>query len=163
MSPETTPLAPTPSPTALEKLPDFPLTKWNHIKVEDLGDKKERCPCCRRQTFRYGHILEHPDWPDPIRVGCVCACKLTTDSVIPKARLKAAMARSNRLLRFLDNGWEVDRPGGYIRKYKWDRVLVRPFSWGYIYQINYGDFSDTVKTLQLAKVGAFEELDRRTG
>lgn len=150
--------------TPLEKLPYFPRRGWLHHGCDDRGTPDNRCQYCGKNHVRYMHILSHADWPDKIETGCVCAGKLGLEEEAISGERKAR-SKALRLEHFLKNGWLPEKPGmyrpGYIKRYKRNRVLVRPRGWGYVFQINYDEFSDTVESLHLAKVGAFEELEKR--
>ena len=146
-------------PTPLAKTSGFPKRGWQYLGCDDLIIANNLCEYCGEDHVRYVHILGHPDWPQSIETGCVFAANLGLAEDAGKEE-RDTRNRASRLKRFIDSGWRVDRPGGYIKNYKCNRVLVRPFSWGYIYQINCRDFSDTVESLQLAKIGAFEALQK---
>lgn len=46
---------------------------WECIDYEDLGDLNETCEWCGTTEIRYVHVMEHPNYPETVRVGCVCA------------------------------------------------------------------------------------------
>jgi hypothetical protein len=41
--------------------------------MEDLSAPDEICEMCEFAEIRYVHIMQHPDYPETLRVGCVCA------------------------------------------------------------------------------------------
>lgn len=66
--------------TGLYSEPGFPHKGWEESDCEDLGEGNyETCQACEKQEIRFVHILDHPDYPESIRVGCVCAENLTED------------------------------------------------------------------------------------
>jgi hypothetical protein len=53
--------------------PGVPHRGWSCVDVEDLGQPDATCGMCEVQVIRYVHTLEHPDYPEALHVGCVCA------------------------------------------------------------------------------------------
>jgi len=146
---------------ALEKLPAFPLTEWEYIRVKDLRDKKERCPCCRRQTFRFGHILEHSDWPEPIRVGCVCAGRLTGDEEAPVRMQKVEERISKITENFFSAKWQDAGLGGIVAKVGRFKIQIMQCNGVFKFRLNDGPFcSDPSGNTHAVKMNILEELHR---
>lgn len=65
---------------------------WRCIDVEDLADlvdgteeiPYEQCEMCGNERIRFVHLMQHPDYPHELRVGCVCAEKMSDDYVNPR-------------------------------------------------------------------------------
>jgi len=60
--------------TGLASKPGVPKTGWRGEDIEDLGGPNEICEWCPwKKRIRYVHVMNHPDWPDLVRVGSDCA------------------------------------------------------------------------------------------
>lgn len=46
----------------------------------------EQCEMCGNEKIRYAHVMIHPEYPEEIHVGCVCAEKMTDDYDTPRKR-----------------------------------------------------------------------------
>ena len=72
--------------------PGLPHKGWTCVDVIDLAEgidetesiPYEQCEMCGNEKIRYAHVMSHPDYPDEIYVGCVCAEKMTGDYVNPR-------------------------------------------------------------------------------
>ena len=70
--------------------PGLPHKGWTCVDVIDLAEgidetesiPYEQCEMCGNEKIRYAHVMSHPDYPDEIYVGCVCAEKMTGDYVV---------------------------------------------------------------------------------
>ena len=68
----------------------IPHKGWSCIDVIDLrGDgagsdetSYETCQMCGHEKIRYVHVMEHCDLEDSLRVGCVCAEKMSDDDKV---------------------------------------------------------------------------------
>ena len=56
-----------------------PKKGWICIGLEDLGEPATECEMCENQEIRYVHQMQHPNYPDILDCGCVCAGKLEED------------------------------------------------------------------------------------
>lgn len=79
----------------------LPRSGWTLADVQDLGKALHRCDYCENEHVRYVHTLTH-DEAASIRVGCVCAEKLTGDEKTPKEREDVLRGRAKRMLTWLD-------------------------------------------------------------
>lgn len=52
---------------------------WTCVDIEDLGSPDAICEMCERQEIRYVHFMEHPDYPEILKCGCVCAGHMEED------------------------------------------------------------------------------------
>ena len=55
---------------------------------------------CGRERIRFVHIMRHPDYPDELRVGCVCAEKMSDDYVNPRRAEDTLKKRAVRRKNF---------------------------------------------------------------
>lgn len=91
----------------------FHIRGRRYVEMEDLGEdtlpgndiQYEQCQMCGHEKIRYVHILEHKDFPEELRVGCVCASKLTNDYVKPQERERDLRNRANRRQNFMRREW----------------------------------------------------------
>jgi len=105
------------------KQPGLPQKGWNLVTVEDNEDLSDNCHMCGTD-IRYVHFLRHPDYPEEIGVGCICAEKLTEDYVRPRKLQKALEAKDRRIARYRKKKWEVNEKGNFTLKYKSCRITV---------------------------------------
>jgi hypothetical protein len=69
--------------------PGVPHKGWACVGWNDLGrDKREICEMCERMEIRYVHVMEHKDYLDTLRCGCVCAGNMSGDMVSARQREK---------------------------------------------------------------------------
>jgi hypothetical protein len=66
---------------------------------------------CESQEIRYVHFMEHPDYPDTLQVGCVCAEHMSGDYIGPKRREKALQSAARRRATWLTRNWRVSAKG----------------------------------------------------
>lgn len=106
---------------------------WTWVDVEDLGAPSETCEMCEVQEIRYVHLMEHPNHPDTLRVGCVCAEKMADDYVRPRERERVLRSQSARRDRWLARSWRTSRAGNAWLRADGFRVsifLKRDGTWG---------------------------------
>jgi hypothetical protein len=90
-------------------MPDVPHRGWSCCGVEDLGAPET---VCEVQPTRYVHEMEHPDYPEVLSVGCICAEHMEGDYVGPRQRertLHNAAARRRKWL--FRRSWQLSRKG----------------------------------------------------
>jgi len=66
--------------------PGIPHTDWESLYVVDLGAPAWQCDMCDNKPIRYVHYLQHSAYPRVLKVGYVCAAKMTGDPEGTKAR-----------------------------------------------------------------------------
>lgn len=79
--------------------------------VEDLGAPDAICEMCETQEIRYVHFMEHPNYPDVLGCGCVCAEKMEDDYVGPRRRESMLRASAGRKKRWLTRRWNLSARG----------------------------------------------------
>ena len=101
----------------LNSEPGFPHKGWVWQGVEDSAlhcssEDYPSCVFCDQRKIRYVHRLEHPAYPEPIDVGCVCAEILTKDYVNPQVHEKRLRSVAARRDKFPDSKrWEKGTTG----------------------------------------------------
>jgi len=65
---------------------------WVWVRVYRAEPEMVTCDMCRAAKIRFVHVLRHPDYPSELRVGRLCACRMTNDYATPK-RGEAALMR----------------------------------------------------------------------
>ena len=86
----------------------LPHKGWQCLDVIDLAENTEtgdsipyeQCEMCGNEKIRYAHVMIHPEYPDEIHVGCICAEKMTDDYDTPRKRETAVRNRTIRKKKF---------------------------------------------------------------
>ena len=52
---------------------------WSLTDIDDTDDFYFTCEMCERTTIRYQHVMQHPNYPSTLSVGCVCAGRMSGD------------------------------------------------------------------------------------
>lgn len=99
--------------------PNVPHKGWKCLDVVDVrggGESEDEanyevCQMCGQERIRFVHIMQHTAMPDGLRVGCICAEKMSDDYVAPKQREREVRNRSTRRSKWLTRKWKVSRNG----------------------------------------------------
>lgn len=110
--------------TYLWNQPGVPHKDWYCIEVIDLADDPsvededdyETCQMCGKERIRFVHIMQHKDYPGPLRVGCVCAEKMSDDPVRPKEKEIELRNRASQRSRWLIRKWRESASGNFYLK-----------------------------------------------
>ena len=84
---------------------------WGCSGIEDLGESSATCEMCESVEIRYVHYMEHPDFPEKLGVGCVCAEHMEEDYTAPKAREKRLRAAARRRSTWGRRQWRISYAG----------------------------------------------------
>jgi hypothetical protein len=84
---------------------DVPHKDWRCIDIEDLGEPAATCEMCEVQEIRYVHSMEHADYPDVLRCGCICAGYMEEDFEGAHTREHRFKANRDRRARWLQRRW----------------------------------------------------------
>ena len=134
---------------------------------EDTEDNDEveyeTCEMCHNERIRYVHILRHPDYPEMIRVGCVCAEKLTNNYVAPRNIENALRNRASRRKYFLKQNWYTNAKGNLVLKYKGEYITAVQ-KYGHYSCVYQGRWTNEyhgrrITDLETLKLAAFEAFD----
>lgn len=84
---------------------------WCCIDIDDVGDDFHICQMCEVQPVRYVHTMEHPDYPDTLDVGCVCAGNMEQDYHAARTREARFKQTKKRRQRWLEQHWRTSASG----------------------------------------------------
>ena len=71
----------------------------------------ETCEMCGNERIRFVHLMRHQEQDGELRVGCVCAEKMSSDYVTPRKREKALRSRADRRAKWLARKWRRSAKG----------------------------------------------------
>lgn len=152
----------------------IPHKGWECADVLDLGEgansiediEYEKCEMCGNEKIRYVHIMRHPEYDRELRVGCVCAEKMSGDYETPREMERLLKRKASRRRNFNRVEW-VFNPSKktYSKKYKGQYITLiesKYGNWG-IYFADKRIWSYREKkilTFKLAEELAFEIFDK---
>lgn len=98
----------------LWKHKDIPHKGWSLLDVIDVREDNqpedkteyESCMMCGNEKIRYVHIVEHFEVNETLRVGCVCAEKMTNDYHNPKRLEQKLRNRASRRTNWKNRRWK---------------------------------------------------------
>ena len=76
----------------------------------EFGEYDE-CEFCGQEQIRYVHTLTHRDYAEDMRVGCICAERLTEDYINPKRREIKLRNRAARRSNWPRRAWKESAKG----------------------------------------------------
>src|SRR5271165_3475344 len=88
-----------------------PQRGWECTYIEDLGEPAATCEMCEAITIRYVHHMEHPDYADTLRCGCICAGYMEQDPAGAREREKSFKNRLSRRSKWLLRKWRTSYSG----------------------------------------------------
>jgi hypothetical protein len=119
-----------------------------------------------KEGIRYVHIMEHPQYPQTVRAGRVCAGKMENDYAVPWQRERELLNRHNRKMTFLKREWQYRQNGNYVLKFKGECLTIIPSKYNKNhYGVIYGGRSvwkykgRKISDLRTAKLAAFDIFD----
>lgn len=139
---------------------------WHCVDVEDLGAPQQECEMCESQTIRYVHHMEHPDYPEVLAAGCVCAGHMEGSLTAARNRESSMRSRTAKRARWLDRKWKVSAKGNPTIKADGFRVTVYQRGSGYGATIAAVDGSTlqharrNYPSQDQAKLAAFDHITR---
>lgn len=110
--------------TNLWKQKDIPHKGWTLIDVIDVREDNqpedeteyESCMMCGNERIRYVHIVEHKLYEETLRVGCVCAEKITSDYLNPRKLEQKLRNKAARRTNWKKKKWKFSIKGNrYLR------------------------------------------------
>lgn len=144
----------------------IPHKGWICIGVEDVAEsvdydediEYEQCEMCGNEKIRYVHIMQHPDFPEELHVGCVCAEKMSGDYVNPRRDEKRLRKRAARRTNFNKREWNCNpAKRTYSKKYKGEYITMMENRYG-----NWGIFFANKRFWEYKgrRMNSFEEAER---
>lgn len=108
-----------------------PKKGWICIGLEDLGEPATECEMCENQEIRYVHQMQHPNYPDILDCGCVCAGKLEENYAAASKRESDSKNLAQRRARWLTRKWKVSTNGNDYLKTDGFHIVVfsNPGGW----------------------------------
>jgi len=109
-------------------MPGVPHAGWTCCGIEDIqeegGSDLETCQMCQIQLIRFVHIMSHQNYPELLRVGCVCAEHMAED-YDGRAAEKKTRDRSRRRHTYLqERRWHPSKAGNSIYYKSNDKFVV---------------------------------------
>ncbi len=144
-----------------------PKRGWRCVGFKDLDEPSEICEMCERMPIRFVHEMEHDDYPDTLRVGCVCAGNMQQDLVAARRRDDEMKSRASKKRRWLTRNWKKSAKGNDTLVADGYRVAVYPKGghYGATVSSTSGDYLRHSKrqypTADAAKLAAFDVITDR--
>jgi hypothetical protein len=91
--------------------PGVPHKGWTCVGVEDLEEPSELCGMCESIEIRFVHLMEHPDYPETLGVGCICAEHMEQDHIGPSLREKKLRSKAQRRKTWGNRDWRISARG----------------------------------------------------
>jgi hypothetical protein len=66
---------------------------------------------CESVDVRFVHLVQHPEYPDTLAVGCVCAEHMEEDYMRPRAREKRLRSAASRRRTWTTRQWRASEKG----------------------------------------------------
>lgn len=85
---------------------------WVCVYMEDLEEAIHTCEMCGKEEIRYVHGMEHPEYAEPLRVGCVCAEKMADDYTGARERERRMKNRAARRRTWTTRKWRHSKKTG---------------------------------------------------
>lgn len=138
-------------------------------KVDMINNKKSPI---QDDYIRYVHILQHPNFNGELRVGCVCAERMTDDYINPQKTERELKNRLNRKKNFMRREWQERNQGKYVLRYKGENITIMKSKFGAGWGVLYGGQSvfrynnrriDDFHTARLIAFDLFDEQHESRG
>lgn len=120
-----------------------PKKGWSCIGIEDLGEPSAQCEMCEDKKIRYVHLMEHPNYPEALECGCVCAGEMEEDYSGAQKREADVKNAARRRSRWLARKWKISQSGNHYVKTDGFHIVVFQKS---------GAWSGTITNLSTDKV-----------
>ena len=153
----------------LWKQKDIPHKGWTLIDVIDVREdyqpedetEYESCMMCGNEKIRYVHIVEHFEVNETLKVGCICAEKMTNDYLNPKRLEKKLRNRASRRTNWKNRRWKRSFNGNSYLNIDGHFVLIyrdkKTFKYKVVIDKTFGKKS--FETNDEAKIAAFNGIE----
>jgi hypothetical protein len=105
---------------------DVPKRGWSCVSVEDLDGPYETCAMCEVQQIRFVHTMSHPEYPETLDCGCICAGHMEGNPYAARARETTMRNRAERKDRWLDRQWRRSKQGNAFIKTDGYLMVIYP-------------------------------------
>jgi hypothetical protein len=142
---------------------------WSCVDIEDLGEPSATCEMCETQEIRYVHYMTHPNYPDQLGCGCVCAGRMEENYEGARQRERALRNAASRKRRLLKRNWKISGRGNPFINLDGYNLVIFPSvsgstqqSWGFRVTNRITNYSLTSRkpypTEDAAKLRAFDAM-----
>jgi hypothetical protein len=145
--------------------PGVPHCGWHCVDIEELEEQDHLCEMCEARYVRFVHMMEHPKYPDTLRVGCICAGHMEEDLVGARNREVGFKSERSRRARWLSRRWRISAAGNeFLNTNDGFNVVVYPrgATWGARVEHRASGYQRTskrpYKTSDEAKLAAFDAV-----
>ena len=145
--------------------PGVPHAGWNCVGYDDLGEASRTCEMCGTALVRYWHYLEHPNYPERLGTGYICAGALTEDYVASKARDEKMKFTARQRKRWLSRRWKISQQGNEYLNISNVNVVVFQRGAGWSFRLLNRHSAEVLfpalsiyETSDAAKLAAFERM-----
>lgn len=116
--------------------------------------------------------MQHPNFNGELRVGCVCAERMTDDYINPQKTERELKNRLNRKKNFMRREWQERNQGKYVLRYKGENITIMKSKFGAGWGVLYGGQSvfrynnrriDDFHTARLIAFDLFDEQHESRG
>lgn len=112
----------------------IPHKGWVCIDILDLKEEFDsaqefeyaQCEMCDKEKLRFVHVMKHPEYPDILNVGCVCAEKMAEDYINPRKMENELRKKASRRSNFKRVEWNFNRiKNTYSKKYRGEYITIK--------------------------------------
>lgn len=146
----------------LWNFPGVPQKGWSNVGIDDEGFALAKCEMCGFEEVRYVHVMQHDGYPNRLRVGCVCAERMS-EGYNARERQAEMVNRAARRERWLSRGWRLSQKGNHYLRLGGRFLTVFPDKYRrgkWRYSIDKAFSPDSYDSADAAKLALFDEYER---
>lgn len=152
----------------------IPHKGWICIDVLDLREEADsaqefeyaQCEMCDKEKLRFVHVMKHPEYPDILNVGCICAEKMSDDYINPSKMENELRKKASRRSNFKRVEWNFNRiKNTYSKKYRGENITIMKSRYGNNWGVLFANKQkweykgNKILSFELAEKVAFEMFD----
>lgn len=84
----------------------------------------ETCMMCNNERIRFVHVVSHKGFAEELKVGCVCAEKMTSDYVNPKKHEQRLRNKAQRRINWQKKEWKISKNGNLFLKINGHHIVI---------------------------------------
>jgi hypothetical protein len=144
--------------------PGVPHRGWECTNIEDNEEQSFLCEMCEVMLVRYIHTMEHHDYHEVLRVGCICAGNMEQDLVGARRREAEFKKRQARRRNWLKRQWRTSMKGNSFVNTDGYNVVVYRKGTGWAARVKQCESGRQVmsrqpyETAEAAKLAAFDAM-----